>query len=81
MRTGLHFAALAKSPRLQRLLAYLQAQGDRGATTLDIVTGADVMAVNSAVSELRKNGYPVTCVFEGRNVRESSVFRYTLGAK
>ena len=34
-------------------------------TTLDIVTGAQVCAVNSIVSELRSNGYDIKCQRRG----------------
>lgn len=53
------YARIDNSPRLQRLAEYL-ADG-RWHTTLDIVAGAMVCAVNSAVAELRANGIPVAC--------------------
>jgi len=55
----IHAARLENSPRLQRLLAYLQ-DGCRH-TTLDIVTNARICAVNSAVCELRCNGIEIAC--------------------
>lgn len=56
-------ANLATSPRLQRVAAFL-ADG-QWHTTLEIVMGASVCAVNSCVAELRANGIPVTCRREG----------------
>ena len=52
-------ARIATSPRLQRVAALL-ADG-RTYTTLDIVQGAGVCAVNSAIAELRCNGYQIDC--------------------
>lgn len=55
----MHAARLDKSPRLQRTLALLQDQ--RSHTTLDIIRGANVCAVNSCVDELRANGFDIDC--------------------
>lgn len=52
-------ASIARSARLQRV-ADLLADG-RDHTTLDIVQGAGVCAVNSAIAELRWNGYSIEC--------------------
>ena len=57
---SIHYARYAKSERLQRLLAYLLDGQVR--TTLDIIRGAGVCAVNSAVCELRRNGFSCYCV-------------------
>lgn len=57
-------ASLDKSARLQRV-AELLADG-RWYSTLDIVVGAGVCAVNSCVAELRANGIPVACRRVGR---------------
>jgi hypothetical protein len=78
-RGRIHFARLSASPRLQRLLAFLRERGEKGATTMEIITGASVVAVNSAVKELRMNGYRVECVMErGGKDAASNVYRYTL---
>jgi hypothetical protein len=55
----MHHARIDKSERLQRVLALLR----DGAwhTTRNIVFGAEVMAVNSVVAELRANGYIIEC--------------------
>lgn len=49
----MHHARIEKSPRLQRVAALLQ--DGRWHSTLDIVIGAGVCAVNSCVAELRAN--------------------------
>lgn len=67
LRMGrLHAARLDHSPRLQRVARYL-AGGD-WRSTRDIVAGADVCAVNSAIAELRANGLSVEtrCAGAGR---------------
>lgn len=55
----MHAARLEKSERLQRVAALL-ADG-QWHSTLDIVIGAGVCAVNSCVAELRANGYAIAC--------------------
>jgi len=60
----MHAAAIDRSPRLQRVLDYLRG-GPR--TTLEIVRGCGVCAVNSVIAELRANGYQVDCsVVQGK---------------
>lgn len=56
-------ARLSSSERLQRV-ADLLADG-REYSTLDIVIGAGVCAVNSCVAELRANGIAVACRRQG----------------
>ncbi|TCS69747.1 hypothetical protein EDC61_11947 [Sulfuritortus calidifontis] len=57
-------ARIEKSDRLQRVLALLE---DRAwHSTLDIVIGAGVCAVNSCIAELRANGFPIACRRVGR---------------
>ncbi len=76
-RTGsIHYADINKSPRLQRVLFALVEAGDDGLTTREIIERANVCAVNSAICELNRNGYKVTCKNEGRTVQGSNVFRY-----
>ena len=55
----MHYARIEQSDRLQRLHAFLARPGWH--TTRDINLGAEVMAVNSAVTELRANGAEVEC--------------------
>jgi hypothetical protein len=79
MKTGsIHYSKLEKSPRLRRLLAYLIECGESGATTREINTDASIMAVSTAVAELRLNGFVIDCHFQGRTIQGSSVFRYVL---
>lgn len=74
----IHFAKLEKSPRLRRLLAYLIERGQEGATTREITLNAEIMAVNTAIAELRANGCLINCHFQERTIEGSSVFRYRL---
>lgn len=67
LRMGkIHAAQLENSPRLQRLTAYLS--DGRWHGTRDIVENGYIMAVNSAVTELRVNGIQIEtrCVGKGR---------------
>ncbi len=52
-------ARIDRSPRLQRAHALLSDGRER--STLEIITGAGVCAVNSVISELRANGYYIEC--------------------
>jgi biotin operon repressor len=52
-------ARLENSARLQRVAALLS--DGREYSTLDIVIGASVCAVNSCIAELRENGFRIAC--------------------
>lgn len=60
----MHAAQIDRSARLQRVAAVL-ADG-HWHSTLDILIGAGVFAVNSCVSELRANGLTIECRRVGR---------------
>lgn len=55
----MHAARLARSPRLRRVFAFLSDGKEH--STLDIVNGAQVCAVNSIIAELRVNGSDIEC--------------------
>ncbi len=55
----MHAASLNSSPRLQRVHDLLL--NGREYSTLEIVQGAQVCAVNSIIAELRANGLTITC--------------------
>ena len=55
----MHAAHIDRSERLQRVEALLSDGAEH--STLDIVTGARVCAVNSIISELRANGREILC--------------------
>jgi len=71
-------ARLTHSPRLQRVLLLLQRKGRYGATTMQIVQEAGVMAVSACISELRAGGHRIACKFEGVTKDKSHIYRYTL---
>ena len=60
----MHSATLETSDRLRRVDKLLSDGNEH--STLDIVTGAQVCAVNSIISELRDNGRDITCQRRGR---------------
>lgn len=59
MEGSIHYAKIENSPRLQRLLALLE--GGQEFTTLEIMQHAKICAVNSAICELRLNGFEIVC--------------------
>lgn len=61
----MHAAKLSRSPRLRRLRDVLEAHPD-GLTTLALVQWTGSCAVHSDVAELRQNGVPVACEYQGK---------------
>jgi hypothetical protein len=59
----MNYANIDKSDRLKRVADVLAQSGEL--STLDIIKKANVCAVNSIVSELRQNGYDITCQRRG----------------
>ena len=79
MRTGtIHFARLDKSPRLQRIFVFLKRAGSRGATGIEIALECDVLNPATYCSELRHNGIPIDCSYEGETVGGRKVYRYIM---
>ena len=70
----IHYAKLESSERLQRLYKFLL--DGKAHTTRDIVYGAEIMAVSTAVDELRENGFEIEC----RPVRKG-VYEYQMMCK
>lgn len=71
-QTGIiHYAKIESSDRLQRVLDVLS--DGRSHSTMEIVTAAQVCAVNSCIAELRMNGFRIDCKQIGRER-----FEYTL---
>lgn len=66
-------ARIEHSPRLQRV-AELLSDG-RWYSTLDIIVGAGVCAVNSCVAELRANGLAIECRRVGKERFEYRLIR------
>lgn len=72
----MNYANLAKSERLQRLYGVLKDR--KWHTTREIIRAGDLCAINSAVAELRRNGYQIFCrpkgwgVYEYRYVRRAA---------
>jgi hypothetical protein len=56
-------ANLESSDRLQRVRDVLMDMAEH--STRDIVRNANVLAVNSAIAELRANGLNITCTRKG----------------
>lgn len=73
-----HAARLKSSPRLQRVLMHLKRKGHHGSTTAQIVAATGVMSASTVISELRANGHPTACKFEGVTKDGRKIYRYTL---
>lgn len=71
----MNYARIEHSERLQRVLAVLE-QGP--ATTFDIISNARVCAVNSAICELRENGYDISCDMHRHPATKEMIAVYTL---
>lgn len=66
-------ASLTKSQRLQRVEKFLS--DGLFHSTMEIVQGANVCAVNSIISELRANGQDIRCI------RQGDIWRYRMIGK
>lgn len=69
----MHAARYATSPRLRRTQAFLRDGKER--STMDIVRGACVCAVNSVIAELRENGAVIECRQEVRETGRVFLYR------
>jgi len=74
----IHYGSVESSRRLQRVVTYLTHRGHRGATTREIMQQAGVVAVNTAVAEIRANGIGISCTYERTLDDGSRVYRYVL---
>ena len=72
----MHAARLDRSDRLRRVYALL-ADG-REHSTLEIVQGAGVCAVNACIAELRDNGAVINCRVAVRQMTGERVWLYRL---
>ncbi len=70
----IHFARVDHSPRLQRVLELLEDGVEH--TTKDIIKACDVCAVNSIISELRRNGCEIVTRDNGFNDSGAHVYSY-----
>ena len=68
--------SVVTSKPLARVLAFLQARGDTGATSRDIMEACGTVAPGTVCSELRKNGFLIRCEYEARLESGAKVFRY-----
>lgn len=56
-------ASVDRSERLQRVVKFISDGKEH--STLDVVNGAQVVAVNPAMAELRQQGYVIDCERRG----------------
>lgn len=80
----MHAASLTSSRRLQEILRFLEARGEYGATSFEIVEHCRVVAPGTYVSEINANfrrlgqERRVECRREGTTAAGRHVFRYRL---
>jgi hypothetical protein len=70
------------SPRIKKLLAFLEARGAQGATTIEITTACVTTRASSDVAELRAclvgTAKRIETTYEGENENKRRVHRYVL---
>lgn len=81
-----HAARYERSPRLQKVAAFLRANRHRHVSTLEIARACNRCAAHSDIHELRENGFEIECrprqgargVYEyqwrGRQARQLELF-------
>jgi len=74
----MNYAKLESSPRLQSVLSYLRECGTRGATSWQVMQACRCVDSHTGVSELRRNGFEITCKRERDSENGRAVYRYTL---
>ena len=62
----MNHASIETSKRLQRLLFHLSDGAEH--TTLDCIVNTGLCAINSAVAEIRENGFKIRCRCISRGV-------------
>ena len=70
------------SPRIKKLLTFLESRGDQGATTIEITSACQTTRASSDVAELRAciagTARTIETIYEGENDRKRRVHRYVL---
>ncbi len=74
----IHAARLGKSTRLQKVLDFLKLRGDEGATTREIIRETGMCAINSIITELRRNGLVIDVRGPVLSREGERVYRYIL---
>lgn len=72
------YAKVEKSPRLRAALHTLRRYTLTGITGLDLCRDAGVMNPGEVCSELRRNGYEIECIEQGKSPSGRRVFKYRL---
>ena len=81
MRGTFHHSDL-NSPRIKKLLAFLESRGEQGATTIEITSACQTTRASSDVAELRAclagTAKRIETIYEGENENKRRVHRYIL---
>lgn len=65
-----------KPTQKERVLAFLQQRGARGATSIEIANATGSMRFGARIKELREQGYQIESVREGSSEDGAEVWRY-----
>jgi hypothetical protein len=74
MNGMIHYARLSESKRLQKVLKYLS--DGQPHTTFEIIMGTGQCAINSIITELRRNGLRIACT---QVKGQRGVYQYQMG--
>ena len=74
----IHAANLKTSTRLQKVLDFLKLRGDEGATTREIIQATGMCAINSIITELRRNGLLIDVRGPALSREGERIYRYIL---
>ncbi len=72
----MHYASLKRSKRLQRMAKLLSDKLPH--STMEIARKANICAVGTAASELRKNGMSISCEYFGKTNDGEKIYHYRI---
>lgn len=76
MEKAMHAAKLAKSARMQAILAFMRERGTSGATSWEIAERFRVLNIGTEMAALRANGITVNCECLGMNENGRRIYVY-----
>lgn len=67
-----------KPSQKSRLLEYLKAKGQQGATSIEIERELTILRYGARIHDLRTDGHEIACERVGTSEAGAAIFRYTL---
>jgi hypothetical protein len=77
----MHAASILNSPRLRAALWAIEDAGAEGISTRDLSRQCEDYSIGTTISEIRKNGYAVTCSLERTTKNRRRVYVYRTGGR